>query len=66
MGVHFDENLTNGRAGIYTFRAQGCIYHNIGSLLPKEGDRPRFLQLYTHARVCIYEYMILTMKSRIE
>ncbi|KAM2230703.1 hypothetical protein ACFX1S_015083 [Malus domestica] len=48
MGVHVDENLVTGRRGIYTFRAQGSIYHKIGSLLPIGDSRPRFLQMYIY------------------
>ncbi|XP_056685561.1 uncharacterized protein [Spinacia oleracea] len=49
MGVHLDDELANARQGVYTFRAQGSIYHRIGGFLPlNEGDRPRFLQLYIY------------------
>ncbi|KAK7273081.1 hypothetical protein RIF29_14127 [Crotalaria pallida] len=48
MGVHVDENLAGTGRGIYTFRAQGAIYHNIGGFYPNEGSRPRFLQLYIY------------------
>ena len=34
MGVHVDESVASNSQGIYTFRAQGVIYHRIGSLLP--------------------------------
>jgi len=29
-----------------TFKVQGQIYHNIGSLLPHNGEEPQFLQIY--------------------
>ena len=48
MGVHVDERINIGGRGIYTFRAQGALYHNIGGLLPNEGNRLRFLQAYIH------------------
>ncbi|XP_028086185.1 uncharacterized protein LOC114287102 [Camellia sinensis] len=48
MGVHVDENLATRTRGVYTFRAQGAIYHKIGSLLPNSSDRPRYLQLYVY------------------
>lgn len=48
MGVNVDEELANGRNGIYTFHAQGAFYHRIGSLLPLPGMKPRFLQLYIY------------------
>ena len=47
MGVHVDQNLATGGA-TFTFRAQGSIYHKIGSLLPDGNNRPRFLQLYIY------------------
>ncbi|XP_021717300.1 uncharacterized protein LOC110685147 [Chenopodium quinoa] len=35
--------------GVYTFRAQGSIYHKIGKLLPSTSEsRPQFLQLYIY------------------
>ncbi|RIB26187.1 hypothetical protein C2G38_1997027, partial [Gigaspora rosea] len=46
MGVKLDDNLAS-RDGIYTFRAQGKIYHLIGSLLLIDGI-PKFLQLYIY------------------
>ncbi|KAG5525404.1 hypothetical protein RHGRI_031907 [Rhododendron griersonianum] len=48
MGVHVDEQLAGGSRGVYTFRAQGTIYHRIGRLLPYSDQRPRFLQLYIY------------------
>ncbi|XP_062014501.1 uncharacterized protein LOC133731040 [Rosa rugosa] len=47
MGVHIDQSLATG-GSTFTFRAQGSIYHKIGSLLPDEDNRPRFLQLYIY------------------
>ncbi|XP_073152120.1 uncharacterized protein [Henckelia pumila] len=41
MEVSIDESLATGCNGIYTFRADGSIYHSIGSLLPNENSRPR-------------------------
>ena len=32
--------------GIYTFRIKGALCHKIGSLLPLEGEEPKFAQLY--------------------
>ncbi|KAF7844525.1 uncharacterized protein G2W53_001430 [Senna tora] len=48
MGVHLDGNLANGRGGVYSFRAQGAIYHKIGGILPSSSERPIFLQLYIY------------------
>ncbi|XP_029152438.1 uncharacterized protein [Arachis hypogaea] len=47
-GVHIDKQLAMTGRGIYTFRAQGSIYHSIGGFHPDQGTRPRFLQLYIY------------------
>jgi hypothetical protein len=44
LGVTLDNNCTNMRSGVYTFRAQGTMYHNLHSFGP--GSRPEHLQLY--------------------
>ncbi|PIA60436.1 hypothetical protein AQUCO_00300145v1 [Aquilegia coerulea] len=46
MGVNIDDTLANAMDGVYTYRAQGAIYHRIGSLLPEGGNRPRYMQMY--------------------
>ncbi|GES92235.1 uncharacterized protein LOC114268814 [Rhizophagus clarus] len=33
LGANIDENLANAKDGIYTFRIQGALYHQIGSLM---------------------------------
>jgi PIF1-like helicase/Helitron helicase-like domain at N-terminus len=48
MGVKLDQNLANMRNGIYTFRVNGTIHHNIGTLLPPEGHDHKFAQIYYH------------------
>ncbi|XP_042499693.1 uncharacterized protein LOC122077857 [Macadamia integrifolia] len=45
LGVHVDKDLANGKDGIYTFRAQGQLYHDLPPILP-EKDNPCYLQLY--------------------
>uniref|UniRef100_A0A8R7NVN5 Helitron helicase-like domain-containing protein n=2 Tax=Triticum urartu TaxID=4572 RepID=A0A8R7NVN5_TRIUA len=44
LGVSLDENYTNMRSGVYTFRAHGTIYHNVHSFGPS--SLPEHLQLY--------------------
>ncbi|XP_073354892.1 uncharacterized protein [Aegilops tauschii subsp. strangulata] len=44
LGVSLDENYTNMKSGVYTFRAHGTIYHNVHSFGPS--SRPKHLQLY--------------------
>ncbi|XP_073142210.1 uncharacterized protein [Henckelia pumila] len=46
IGVNLDESLATAASGIYTFHAQGTIYHSIGSLLPYENSRPRYMQMW--------------------
>ena len=45
FGVTLDKELASAKKGVYTFRAQGQIYHDLPSLLPSDGI-PRFFQLY--------------------
>lgn len=45
LGVRLDKELSNMKGGVYTFRAQGQIYHWIDQLVPKE-DEAKYLQLY--------------------
>ncbi|KAG5537451.1 hypothetical protein RHGRI_024770 [Rhododendron griersonianum] len=45
MGVHLDPMYAKRTNGIYTFRAQGQIYHFIDSLYPSK-EMPSYLQLY--------------------
>ncbi|XP_025607858.1 uncharacterized protein [Arachis hypogaea] len=47
-GVHIDKQLAITGRGIYTFRAQGSIYHSIGGFYLDQDTRPRFLQLYIY------------------
>ena len=47
MGANVDHSVNNGRAP-YCFRIQGQNYHLLGDLLPKDGDRPKFSQLYIY------------------
>ncbi|KAI5438928.1 hypothetical protein KIW84_024596 [Lathyrus oleraceus] len=47
-GVHVDEILIATGRGIYTFRAQGTIYHKIGGFHLNQDSRPRYLQLYIY------------------
>lgn len=45
FGVTLDIECTSNHAGIYTFRAQGQVYHHTNGLTLAEGA-PAFLQLY--------------------
>ena len=47
MGGIQDHSVNNGH-GPYTYRLGGNNYHRIGSLLPNEGQSPKFSQLYMY------------------
>ncbi|XP_039688735.1 uncharacterized protein [Medicago truncatula] len=47
MGANIDSTNNNGNAPP-VFVLNGENYHQIGSLLPKHGDHPRFTQLYIY------------------
>jgi len=46
-GAKFDSSF-NDRKGSPTVRIQGQFCHRIGSLLPKDGEPPRFGQFYIY------------------
>ncbi|XP_049360644.1 uncharacterized protein LOC125825341 [Solanum verrucosum] len=45
FGVQLNKELASSRKGIYSFKAQGQIYHDLPSLISKD-ERTRFFQLY--------------------
>ncbi|CAN1332158.1 ATP-dependent DNA helicase pif1 [Linum perenne] len=47
MGGKVNHSLSQGR-GPYVFCISGQIYHSIGSLLPSEGAKPKFGELYIY------------------
>ncbi|KAK9062252.1 hypothetical protein SSX86_019438 [Deinandra increscens subsp. villosa] len=47
MGGKVDKSINKGK-GPFTFRLSGENYHTIGTLLPKEGVKPKFSQLYIY------------------
>jgi len=48
MGGHIDHEINRQGGGPYVFRLNGQNYHQIGTLLPKEGSHPKFAQLYIY------------------
>ncbi|CAI2197384.1 19421_t:CDS:1, partial [Funneliformis geosporum] len=47
LGVNLDKEFANAKKGVYTFRIQGALYHQIGGLIPKYNDeKPLFAQIY--------------------
>jgi hypothetical protein len=47
IGGIVDKDI-NKRHGPYVFRMHGQNYHYIGTLLPEEGNQPRWAQLYIY------------------
>lgn len=48
-GAKVDRNLANSRAGVYTYRIQGAVYHRISKgLIPNDGDDASFAQIYIY------------------
>ncbi|KAH0652401.1 hypothetical protein KY289_030079 [Solanum tuberosum] len=45
FGVKLDKELASSRKGVYNFKAQGQIDHDLPSLIPNN-NRPRYFQLY--------------------
>ncbi|CAI2183066.1 13215_t:CDS:2 [Funneliformis geosporum] len=47
LGVNLDKELANAKKEVYTFRIQGALYHQIGSLMPRYNDEKLlFAQIY--------------------
>jgi len=47
MGGKVDKTVQKGR-GLFCFKIQGQNFHRIGSLVPTDGDKPKFSQLYIY------------------
>nr|XP_028954994.1 uncharacterized protein LOC114823729 [Malus domestica] len=47
MGAKVDASINKGR-GPYVFKINSQVHHLMGSLLPLEGENPKFAQLYIH------------------
>jgi hypothetical protein len=47
LGVHIDHEINSGR-GPYVFRIHGELCHRIGHLIPSEGQRAVYAQLYIY------------------
>ena len=48
LGYKQDCSINRAGGGPWVFRIQGCLCHQIGSLIPREGDIPVYSQLYIH------------------
>lgn len=49
MGAKIDRSVNDG-GGPKIFKINGQVCHRIGSLLPNEGDSPKYAELYIHDR----------------
>ena len=48
LGVEVDNTVNEGGGGPPTFRIHGEMHHQLGSLLPRHGERPVYVQLYIY------------------
>lgn len=48
LGVKVDNSVNAGGGGPPTFRIHGELCHQLGSLLPRNGERPVYAQLYIY------------------
>jgi len=46
LGAKIDDSVNRGGGGPPVFKIQGELHHQIGSLLPSQGDAPVYAQLY--------------------
>lgn len=46
LGASIDQRYANLENGVYTFRIQGQLHHQIGSLLPENNQDAKFGQIY--------------------
>lgn len=61
MGGNIDYSINRSR-GPYIFRLNGVTYHRFGSLIPNEGEDPKFCQLYIYDTQNEVENRIGSMK----
>jgi hypothetical protein len=47
LGTAIDRTINNGTSP-YVFKIIGVVHHRITTLLPQQGTRPKFAQLYIH------------------
>ena len=48
LGCKVDDKINRGGAGPYVFKVHGKLTHKAGSLLPAEGEQPKYAQLYIY------------------
>lgn len=56
FGAKLDKELASARRGVYTFRAQGMVYHDLPGLIPNEAGpinfQLYFVELRKRLRIC--------------
>uniref|UniRef100_A0A803MEP6 Helitron helicase-like domain-containing protein n=1 Tax=Chenopodium quinoa TaxID=63459 RepID=A0A803MEP6_CHEQI len=57
LGVKKDKELARRHHGIYTFRVQGQVYHNINDIR-RNDEQPRYLQLYFYDTDVEYRHCV--------
>ncbi|PLW25531.1 hypothetical protein PCANC_25622 [Puccinia coronata f. sp. avenae] len=63
LGARLDRTV-QGQAGIFSFRVQGTMYHQIGSLFPDNGAAPSFSQIYVFGGLDLDEATLRQTQSR--
>ena len=48
LGVNLDKGLDNAKEGVYTLRMQVVVHNFIGQLMPRQGEAPSFVRIYSH------------------
>lgn len=64
MGGKIDNKINDG-TGRFVYRLSGQNHHRIGSLLPVEGQRPKFAQLYIYDTVNEINNRLLALRYHI-
>ncbi|GAA0145810.1 hypothetical protein LIER_05912 [Lithospermum erythrorhizon] len=62
FGANFDKELASSRKGVYTFRINGQVYHDLPGLIPGRNG-PCFFQLYFHDTANEIENRLKIMKD---
>ena len=48
LGAKIDDTITNNAHNVYTMRVHSEVWHRVGSLLPEEGQRPQYAQVWMY------------------
>ncbi|XP_057801659.1 uncharacterized protein LOC131016887 [Salvia miltiorrhiza] len=64
FGVKLDKELASARRGVYSFQAQGMVYHDLPGLIPQYTS-PTFFQLYFYDTQSEFENRINIMQNQV-